>query len=286
MRLRRIFRVFPWRTAALLAVLLGVPVLVFATWFVWDIEPLQSCYLLDYWQCSRAAEATVSTTEIQWLIKTAPGRRGKVATSDDLTTGKAGNLSIHLSPDAINDGWAGLAKSAPNTRSSVQLKDALSSYIYGGHSYAEFITLPFLEGCTLALVLVVVIALHTRVELWWEWKRLWREMTTADSAYDDPWNMPRMRHGISRPIPLGKWWRRVRSALTDAGTRSSTEPTVEKAVFPPPLAGRSLPALADVSTAQVAPKHPTQAQSIFPGARGGNGAPREPIVWDESQWID
>ena len=78
MRLQRIRRAFPWRTAALLAVLLGVPVLAFAAWFVWEIEPLQSYYLLDYWQCSKAAEKAGSATEIRWLMKTAPDVRASL----------------------------------------------------------------------------------------------------------------------------------------------------------------------------------------------------------------
>ena len=113
MRLQRIRRVFPWRTAALLAVLLGAPVLAFAAWFVWEIEPLQSYYLLDYWQCSKAVEKAGSATEIQWLMKTALGRRSLPAIPSDVTTGKAGNLSLRLSSAAITSGWIGLEKSAP-----------------------------------------------------------------------------------------------------------------------------------------------------------------------------
>lgn len=286
MRIRRILRVFPWRTAALLAALLGALVLVFATWFIWDIEPLQSYYLLDYWQCSRTAEQVGSTTEIQWLMKTAPGRRSKVATPDDVTTGKAGNLSIHLSSAALKDEWMGLVKSAPDTPSSAQLKGALSSYIYDGRSYAEFITLPFLEGCILALVFAVVIVLNTRAELWQEWKRLWCEIMTADSAFDDPWETPQTKHGIRRPLSVGKWWGRVRSVLTNGGTRSSAEFTMKKAAFPSSFKERSLPTSTDVSPVQATPKNTTQVQSIFPGARSENGAPQEPIAWDESQWID
>jgi len=91
-RLQRIRRAFPWRTAALMAALVGAPVLAFAAWFVWEIEPLQSYYLLDYWQCSKAAEKAGSATEIRWLMKTAPERKSLPAIPSDVTTGKAGNL--------------------------------------------------------------------------------------------------------------------------------------------------------------------------------------------------
>lgn len=56
MRFRRIRRAFPWRTVALPAVLIGVPVLVFAAWSIWEIEPLQSSYLFVYRQCSKTVD--------------------------------------------------------------------------------------------------------------------------------------------------------------------------------------------------------------------------------------
>ena len=114
MKFQRIRRAFPWRTAALLAVLLGAPVLAFAVWLVWEIEPLQSYYLLDYRQCSKAADKAGSATEIRWLMKTVRGRRNLPAIPSDVTTGKAGNLSLHLSSAAIKSGWIGLEKSAPD----------------------------------------------------------------------------------------------------------------------------------------------------------------------------
>jgi hypothetical protein len=72
-RLQGIRFAFPWRTAELLAVLLGVPVLALAAWFIWEIEPLQSYYLPVYRQCSKTAEHTDATIEIRWLMKIAPG---------------------------------------------------------------------------------------------------------------------------------------------------------------------------------------------------------------------
>jgi hypothetical protein len=149
MRFLRFRRASPWRTAALLAVLLGVPVLAFAAWFVWEIEPLQSYYLLDYWQCSKAAEKAGSATEIRWLMKTAQGRKSLPAIPSDVTTGKAGNLSLHLSSAAIKSGWIGLEKSAPDLVYSGELKDALGTNIYHDRSYSNFIALPLLKAAPL-----------------------------------------------------------------------------------------------------------------------------------------
>ena len=298
MRLQRIRRAFPWRTAALLAVLLGAPVLAFAAWFVWEIEPLQSYYLLDYWQCSKAAEKAGSATEIRWLMKTAQGRKSLPAIPSDVTTGEAGNLSLHLSSAAIKSGWIGLEKSAPEAVYSGELKDALGTNIYHDRSYSNFIALPLLEGCTFALTIVAFIVFTTRVELWREWKRLWREVIVADSFQDDWRDVSPNRHGISRPITPREWLGKVRSKLADCSSRSVGKPALEKVAIPPALQSQSLSSPANIQPAdsrtepslerpsQDEPKSPVQGQSIFPGARGVNCASQEPVAWDESQWID
>jgi len=297
-RFRRLRRAFPWRTAALLAVLLGAPVLAFAAWFVWEIEPLQSYYLLDYWQCSKAAEKAGSATEIRWLMKTAQGHKSLPAIPSDVTTGKAGNLSLHLSSAAIKSGWIGLEKSAPDMVYSGELKDALGLNIYRDRSYSNFIALPLLEGCTFALTIVAFIVFTTRAELWQEWKHLWHEVIAADSLRDDWRDASPDRHGISRPITPREWSGKVRSKLADWTNRSVGKPALETATIPPALQRQSLSSPANIQPAdsrtelstelpsQAEPKYPAQGQSIFPGARRANGVQQEPIAWDESQWID
>jgi hypothetical protein len=297
-KFQRIRRAFPWRTAALLAVLLGTPVLAFAAWLVWEIEPLQSYYLLDYWQCSKAAEKAESATEIRWLMKTAQGRKSLPAIPSDVTTGKAGNLSLHLSSAAIRSGWIGLEKSAPDLVYSGELKDALGTNIYHDRSYSKFIALPLLEGCTFTLTIVAFIVFTTRAELWREWKRLWREVIAADSSRDDWRDVSPNRHGISRPITPREWLGKVHSKLADWTSRSVGNPTLEKVAIPPALQSQSLSSPANIQPAdsrtelsleppsQAEPKKSAQSQSIFPGAREVNGASQGPVAWDESQWID
>jgi hypothetical protein len=282
----------------LLAVLLGAPVLAFAAWLVWEIEPLQSYYLLDYWQCSKAVEKAGSATEIRWLMKTAPGRRSLPAIPSDVTTGKAGNLSLCLSSAAITSGWIGLEKSAPELVYSGELKDALGSNLYRDRSYSNFIALPLLEGCTFALTIVAFIVFTTRAELWLEWKRLWREVIAADSFRDDWRDASPNRHGISRPITPREWLGKVRSTLADWTARSHREPTIDTATIPVPLprespqgsvnaqAAEPSTKLSSEPSSQAALKNPAQSQSIFPGARNGNAARKRPVDWDESQWID
>ncbi len=298
MRFRRIRRAFPRRTAALLAVLFGVPVLAFAAWFVWEVEPLQSYYLLDYWQCSKAAEKAGSATEIRWLMKTAPGRASQPAIPSDVTTGWTGNLSIHLSPAALHSGWIGLEKSASEQVHSTELKDTLCLYIYGGFPYSNFIVYPLFEGCVMALMIAAFIVFITRAELWQEWQRLWREVIAADSFRDDWQDVSPNRHGISRPITHREWLGKVRSELADWVAQSHRNPSLNKAAIAVPSQGESPQGSVSVqpaeSSTKLSPKPPTQtvlknpaqSQSIFPGARSGNAARQRPVDWDESQWID
>ena len=298
MRLQRIRRAFPWRTAVLLAVLMGVPVLSFAAWFVWAIEPLQAYYLLDYRQCSKAAKKTGSATEIRWLMKTAQGRKSLPAIPSDVTIGKAGNLSLHLSYAAIKSGWIGLEKSGPDLVYSGELKDALGTNIYHDHSYSDFIALPMLVGCTVALTIVVFIVFTTREELWQELQRLWCEVIAADSSRNDWRYVSPNRHGVSRSIMLREWLGKVRSKLVDWTIRSVGKPTLEMVAIPPAMQSQLLSSPANIQPADsrtelssepsshAEPKSPVQGQSIFPGARGVNGASQEPVAWDESQWID
>jgi hypothetical protein len=215
-----------------------------------------------------------------------------------VTTGKAGNLSLHLSSAAIKSGWIGLEKSAPDLVYSGELKDALETNIYHDRSYSNFIALPLLEGCTFALTIVAFIAFTARVELWREWKRLWREVIASDSFSEDWRDVPPIRHGFSRSIAPREWLGKVRSKLADWTSRSVGKPTLEKVAIPPALQSQSLSSPANIQPAdsrtelsserpsQAEPKKSVQSQSIFPGAREVNGASQEPVAWDESQWID
>lgn len=297
MRLRRV-RAFPWRTAALLAVLFGVPVLAFAAWVVWEIEPLQSYYLSAYRQCSKTAEQTGATTEIRWLMRTAPGRASQPAIPSDVTTRWPGNLSIRLSPEALHSGWIGLEKSAPEQVHSSELKNTLCPYIYDGLPYSNLVAFPLLEGSAMALMIAAFIAFTTRAELWQEWQRLWRQVTAPHSGTDNWWDSPPIRSGISQRIVLGKWLGKVRSELVDWTVRSHRNLSLNKATILVLSQGKSPQGSVSVQPAEsrtklaseprtsTVLKNPAQSQSIFPGARSGNAARQRSVHWDESQWID
>jgi len=297
-RLRGIRSAFPWRTAALLAMLFGVPALAFAAWFLWEIEPLQSYYLPAYRLCSKTAEQTGSTTKIRWLMKTAPERASQPAIPSDVTTEWTGNLSIHLSSSAFDKGWRELEKSDPEWGHSAELEDFLRSYIYDGVPYSNLIAFPLLEGSTMALMIAAFITFTMRAELWQEWQRFWRQVMAGNSVTDNWWDSPPIRRGISQRIVVGKWLGKVKSELTDWVAQSRRNPSLNKAAIQVPSQGESpqgslsdQPAesstiLSSKPPTQSVLKNPAQSQSIFPGARNGNAARKRPVDWDESQWID
>ena len=84
------------------------------------------------------------------------------AIPSDVTTGKAGNLSLHLSSAAIKKplDWSG--EICPRLGYFGELKDALGTNIYHDRSYSNFIALPLLEGCTFALTIVAFILVPQR----------------------------------------------------------------------------------------------------------------------------
>jgi hypothetical protein len=273
---RRIRGTFPWRTAALLAMLFGVPVLAFAAWFVWEIEPLQSYYLFAYRQCSKTAEQTGLTTEIRWLMKTAPGRASRPAIPSDVATGWTGNLSIRLSSAALHSGWIGLEKSAPEQVHSTELKDALCPYIYDGLPYSNLIAFPLFSGSAAALMIAAFIAFTMRAELWQEWQHFWRQVTATDSVTDDGWDSLPIRHKISQRIILGKWLGKVSSKLVDWAVRSRRNPIMNEATIPVPSQDESPQGSVSVQPAesstklsseprpQTVLKNPLRASQFFP----------------------
>lgn len=292
---------FPWRIATLLAMLFVLPMLTFAAWFAWELRPLEGYYLLAYRQASKAAQDTGSAVEVRWLMKAAHGRASRVAMPSDVATGWAGNLSIYLSSSAAGDGWVSLEKSAPDRIKSAELEELLCTCIYKNRSYPDLLRLPLLEGCTLALLMVGDFAFLMKDELWQECQRLWQEVAGRFPSRNRGWDSwperQRSDQGLEHSITLQKLFERVRAKWTAMRIPSSNKsgkeenyagPSVRESFRDHVSAERDDPGmnllLEPAHTSSV--KKPIPNQSIFPGARGENVAPQQPVEWDESQWID
>jgi hypothetical protein len=281
--------------------LFGLPVLIFAAWFAWELRPLEGYYLSAYRQASEATQDTGSAVEIRWLMKAAPGRASRVAMPSDVVTGWVGNLSVHLSTSAAGDGWVSLEKSAPDLIKSAELEELLRTCIYKNRSYPDLLRLPLLEGCTLALLMVGYFAFLMKDELWQECQRLWQEVAGRFPSRNQVWDSwperQRADQGFVHSITLQKLFEMVRAKWSAMRVPSSNKsgkeadhagPSVRESLRDHVRAERDDPCmnlLLEPPHASSAKKH-IPNQSIFPGARGENVASQQPVEWDESQWID
>lgn len=137
-------RGFPWNTALLVCSFPVFVLLIFAVWFRWELPPLQAYYLKAYWECSKGASNAVNTSEIQWLYKSASGRKSVPVISHDVEFSGAGFLPIVLSPSARQDGWTRLVKLPAQTWASPELEAFFQRDFYDGRTFSQVIALPML----------------------------------------------------------------------------------------------------------------------------------------------
>ncbi len=125
MKLSRLGSSFPWRMAVLLALVSCLPLLIFGAWFRWGLQPLQRYYFAAYWDSAKSATQPGAETQIQWLYKTAPGRKRQLVIGLDVRDGGARNLPIELSPSAIEAGWTGVEKGPVQKANAAELDGLL-----------------------------------------------------------------------------------------------------------------------------------------------------------------
>ena len=104
---------FRWWIVAVLAVIFGFPLFPLAAWLAWEMPPLQRYYLLNYLDSTERAKQPGTTTEVQWVLKTASGRKSTLATNPDVVSENSADPPVRLSEAAIADGWTGIQKSSP-----------------------------------------------------------------------------------------------------------------------------------------------------------------------------
>lgn len=144
---------FPWLIVAIV-MLTGLPILPVAAWFWLVTLPLQNYYLIAYLDSTERGSRPDATTKVEWLLKTAPGRKPEVALDADIvsaTVGKGTPLPVKPSPTAIADGWRGVVKSEPEQVNSVQLEGYLKAVIYDGRGIWRMVLQP-LFACTAAVL--------------------------------------------------------------------------------------------------------------------------------------
>jgi Cdc6-like AAA superfamily ATPase len=136
---------FPW----VILLLIGLPILPLplAAVFWLVTPPLQNYYLISYLDSTERQSQPAATSKIEWLYKTAPGRKPELVSEADVvsaTGDKGSKLPVKLSPRAAADGWRGVVKSPPQKVDSAKLEQYLETYVYDGKSLWRMFLQPLL----------------------------------------------------------------------------------------------------------------------------------------------
>jgi hypothetical protein len=145
---------FRWWIVAVLAVIFGFPLFPLAAWLAWEMPPLQRYYLLNYLESTGRAKQPGTTTEVQWVYKTASGRKSTLATNPDVVSENSADPPVRLSEAAIAEGWTGIEKHAPVQVDSAQLEQFLQDDYYNGRGYWTLMLEPSLIGFALMMFLI------------------------------------------------------------------------------------------------------------------------------------
>ena len=282
MQWRSFRRAFPWRIVLLLSAIPALALAIFLGWLRWELHPLQSYYLLTYWECSEGVKQPGNTTPVEWLYKIAPGRKNEPVIDSDVTSGESWKLSVELSRSAREQGWIGLGKSRPEEVASAELEPLLQDYFYDHRSARQLLAEPLLYAA-IAPLLVLYIALMMRRDLGFEWSRLCDEVSDSEFAFHckQNWNQFVLytRSWIHGAIEAGM--SKVQRGRTHSPTSTSSahvsDPLQQAESSTVNVEKQSLPTLL---------KEQPQHRSIFPGTASVRAANKQPKPWDKSQWID
>lgn len=282
MQWRSFRRAFPWRTVLLLSAVPALALVMFLGWLRWELQPLQRYYLFTYWECSEGLKQPRSATPVEWLYKTAPGRKDKPVIDSDVISGGPWKLSLELSPAAREQGWTELGKTRPEAVRSSELEPFFQDYLYDHRSVRQLLAEPLLYA-SIVPFLVLYIALMLRKDLGLEWSRLCDEVSDSEFAFH--WKRNRnqfalySRSWIHRVIEAGM--SQLKRGRLDSSTSTPSihvPDTYQQAQSSAMKSEKQLPS----ST----PKKQPQRRSIFPGTASVSATNKQPKPWDKSQWID
>jgi hypothetical protein len=271
-------RVFPLRSMLLFCSVPMMALGIFTAWFRWQLPPLQGFYLMAYWESSRTADNPANTTQLQWLNKTAPGRKSLPVIPHDVDSNGSGFLPIELSPSAHEQGWVQLERLPAEAVGSNQLAAFLQANLYDNLSFSQVLAVPLLY-ISLIPFIVLYIAIWLREGLVAEWRRPYEELHGNDFAPDSSdfrncfWSR------------IGPW---IDHQIVDAKTRllrfkSTSNLKQHRSVSEDAIRTEIGDVKPQLSTPPLAR---SQRDSIFPGASSISNGNVQPKPWDESEWID
>lgn len=256
MRLSRRFR---WWFLAAPVVSSGLLALTMAGWFRVTLKPFQRYYLTAYMESSFHANQPGATTEIRWLLKTAPGRKARIMLPEDGEPATAGNLPMQLSAKALREGWQSVTAGSPERVASSELATLLEQAFYPNE------TLPWMliEACIASIMLLAAVFVYGRGV----WRKWGQDMLWEYRKCGEAW----------RRISWAKWFQ--------AASKSARKGPVVQLPEAAKPAAKPVPAIA-VSNSPPSPETPAVAQAALPLFEATADKPKEAFVWDKSKGIE
>ena len=154
-------RRFAWLIALVLLVLV-LPVALFlplGLWYWVAYPPVEHYYLGVYFESTfLMGEHPTVLVPVQWLYKTAPGRKRELAMVADAVPNSADNdlhLRMKLSPAAHAAGWTGLVQGPPERVAAFQLNPYLRENFFDGESAWSLLLRPLLWGAAVVLIFLL-----------------------------------------------------------------------------------------------------------------------------------
>jgi len=161
---------FPSRGGRLLLLLFGITLGPFllvvpaSVWLAWTLTPLQKYYLGTYVASSFGATQPHNTTELRWVLKTAPRRKSIPMLPADAVVGPGQKLPVGLSAQAIAEGWRGVVLGSLERLPSSELAPLLRDSMYDGASVPRILGLPLLYA--LVGLIFLCLALQKAKNAW------------------------------------------------------------------------------------------------------------------------
>lgn len=251
-------------------------------WFRWELPPLQAYYLTSYWESSKRAQEPGSTIQIQWLYKTAPGRRSEPLADQDVDSNGSGLVPVALAYSARQRGWTQLVKMPVQNWNSSELESFLQRYLYGNRSFRELVSDPLLFLSVIPIIFLYGVILMRR-EIVEEWRQLYRGPFGDDLILDAPalWNRCKEQ--------MSDWKERLiagaTASLSDRRSEPKGHPCAATDMRPNPT-GIGTPSRIEKQVLPEVPPVNSKRHVIFPGAEAIRNGDVLPKRWDESQWID
>jgi hypothetical protein len=154
-------RRFPWLIALVLLLFSGALFLPLGLWYWLTYPPVQHYYLGAYFESvfvgAFGGDHSTVAVPVQWLYKTAPGKKRELAMVADVVSDSADNdlhLPMRLSPKASEEGWSGLVLGPREAITAARLKPYLQETFFDGESAWRLLLQPVLWSAAVVLVLL------------------------------------------------------------------------------------------------------------------------------------